>query len=402
MYNPCIAIDVSKGKSHIQGFLNDGIKVSNAKPIPHTKDGFTKLRNLYDYILMKTHVQPLVIFEYTGVYHKSLEKYLNDNNIKYHIIPPLKAAKIRKTELHDAKNDKKDCATLSQVYYMNKLGRFYKPSKEELQLRELHKKYCMDEHHYQKVEVNFYELLDTLYPNYHSIVSEVDSYYSLYFLKEYPHPTLILKHRKSTIIRKYMDITSHSEDYATKFVDKLFEYLDTVIPSFDVDSLAVESFDDLITQLIFYKTRLDITIEKIYLLTHNKPLFIQVLSIPGIGKTLACRFVAEVGDISRFSKHSQLVSYTGLDPTVYQSGNYAGLHLSISKRGNKRLRRVLFLMARSMIRNLCGDNQVSRYFKNKTAQPNCNKKVVLVACANKLIKIIFQMYKKNEQYSTQG
>ena len=29
MYNPCIAIDVSKGKSHIQGFLNNNIKFSN-------------------------------------------------------------------------------------------------------------------------------------------------------------------------------------------------------------------------------------------------------------------------------------------------------------------------------------------------------------------------------------
>ena len=40
MYNPCIAIDVSKGKSHIQGFLDNNVKFTNAKPIKHNKEGF--------------------------------------------------------------------------------------------------------------------------------------------------------------------------------------------------------------------------------------------------------------------------------------------------------------------------------------------------------------------------
>ena len=47
MYNPCIAIDVSKGKSHIQGFLDNNVKFTNAKPIKHNKEGFDKLYRQY-------------------------------------------------------------------------------------------------------------------------------------------------------------------------------------------------------------------------------------------------------------------------------------------------------------------------------------------------------------------
>ena len=67
MYNPCIAIDVSKGKSHIQGFLNNNIKFSNAKPIKHNTDGFIKILRLINDIEKKTNITPIVLFEYTGI-----------------------------------------------------------------------------------------------------------------------------------------------------------------------------------------------------------------------------------------------------------------------------------------------------------------------------------------------
>lgn len=43
MYNLCIAIDVSKGKSHIQSFLDNNLKFTNAKPSKHNKGGFEKI-----------------------------------------------------------------------------------------------------------------------------------------------------------------------------------------------------------------------------------------------------------------------------------------------------------------------------------------------------------------------
>lgn len=399
MYNPCIAIDVSKGKSHIQGFLDNNVKFTNAKPIKHNKEGFEEIPKLINEIEKKTNITPIVIFEYTGIYHKTLEQFLKNNNIKYHPVPPLQAAKIRQTEIHSSKDDKRDCYTLSQVYYLNKLNVFYNPSQEEIDLRQLHKQYCMLEAHYQKIEVNFYEYLDTLYPNYHSLVSEVDSYSSLNFLFEFPHPYLIFRHRHSTLVNKYEKLTNHSQYYSYNFINDLLEYINSIVPGDTIDSISVSVFKNLIEQALFYKKQMDEIIARMYLFIKDKPLYNLLISIPGVGMNTACRFIAEIGDMGRFNHYSQITSYAGLDPIIYQSGQYSGKHLPISKKGNKRLRLVLFIMARSMTRSFLPDNHIQYFYQKKKAQPNCCKKVALVACANKLIKIIYQMNKKNETYS---
>lgn len=78
---PCICIDVSKNTSHVQGFINS-IKTPVSKPfkIEHTITGFNKIRDLYNKLVESTNLKPLVIFEYTGVYHKSLIQFLELEN----------------------------------------------------------------------------------------------------------------------------------------------------------------------------------------------------------------------------------------------------------------------------------------------------------------------------------
>lgn len=81
-YNPCITIDVSQGKSHIQGFIGYNNKnrkpdnITQPKVMRHSKQGFNKIIELISIIKSKTNLVPIVIFEFTGVYHKTLEKFL--------------------------------------------------------------------------------------------------------------------------------------------------------------------------------------------------------------------------------------------------------------------------------------------------------------------------------------
>ena len=48
-HNPCITIDVSQNKSHIQGFLSLGKNLGKAKPIDHTIFGYNQIITLIDY-----------------------------------------------------------------------------------------------------------------------------------------------------------------------------------------------------------------------------------------------------------------------------------------------------------------------------------------------------------------
>ena len=98
-YNPCITIDVSQSKSHIQGFthFNSTTKkptnITQPKSMRYTKHGYNQILELINFIYSKTGTIPLIVFEYTGVYHKTLEKFLLKHGIKYHIVAPLRAAK---------------------------------------------------------------------------------------------------------------------------------------------------------------------------------------------------------------------------------------------------------------------------------------------------------------------
>lgn len=67
-------------------------------------------------------------------------------------------------------------------------------------------------------------------------------------------------------------------------------------------------------------------------------------TIPGVGAFTALLVRAEVGDIARFPKAKNLVSYIGLSPRVFQSGegcHYGGL----GNWGNRWLRYALGLLA---------------------------------------------------------
>lgn len=52
---------------------------------------------------------------------------------------------------------------------------------------------------------------------------------------------------------------------------------------------------------------------------HRHPGYAAVQTIPGIGSTLAAVFVAEIGDIGRFSRPEQLTCWAGLTPKHHES-----------------------------------------------------------------------------------
>jgi transposase len=114
----------------------------------------------------------------------------------------------------------------------------------------------------------------------------------------------------------------------------------------------------------------------------------QILrSIKGIGYKSASNFLVEMGgDINNFGNHKKLIAMAGLDPAVYQSGKHEGKG-RISKRGNKHLRRVVWLMSTKVI--MFNDFFKSYYLKRR--EDGLPYKKAVIATAHKLIRTIFAM-----------
>ncbi|GJE35752.1 IS110 family transposase ISMex12 [Methylobacterium oxalidis] len=74
-----------------------------------------------------------------------------------------------------------------------------------------------------------------------------------------------------------------------------------------------------------------------------------LLRIPGIGPINALTILAEASGLLRFSHHRQFLKFCGLDLATQQSGTFRG-QTKLSKYGNARLRRTLWLAGQVAIR----------------------------------------------------
>jgi transposase len=119
-------------------------------------------------------------------------------------------------------------------------------------------------------------------------------------------------------------------------------------------------------------------------------------SIPGIGPQLAATIAAEIGDIARFQTPADLRSYSGLVPSVRQSGErrYTG---PLVKRGNRYLRWALVMSAQHFIgsRQTQSLSLMRRYrYQVHKHGPNPAK----VAVARRLLNIIFAMLRDGSSF----
>jgi len=115
-------------------------------------------------------------------------------------------------------------------------------------------------------------------------------------------------------------------------------------------------------------------------------------SIPGIGPLSAATIISEIGDIARFRSAGSLTCYCGLIPSSHSSGICK--RNGIAKREKSSLAHLFYQIALSSLR--CNPT-LREHYENKFAQGK-PKKIVLVAVARKLIRIVYSMLKNAQPY----
>lgn len=116
---------------------------------------------------------------------------------------------------------------------------------------------------------------------------------------------------------------------------------------------------------------------------------------PGIGPVISLAYVLTVGDIHRFQRSREVVSYLGLNPAEESSGQRRRLG-SISKQGNSFLRLLLIQGAQTAVR---GDEQLGRQYRRLAMRKN--KAMAKVMVARKLAVRMFWILKTERGYPEQ-
>ena len=119
-------------------------------------------------------------------------------------------------------------------------------------------------------------------------------------------------------------------------------------------------------------------------------------TIPGVGALTALQIYAEIGEVERFDRAPELVSYAGLDPSVRESAD-SRTEGSISKQGNKYLRTAVVQGAWRGVHQ-GNDQYLGRFYRRLRHQKNKPEKVARVATGRKLLVSIFHMLTREEEY----
>lgn len=122
---------------------------------------------------------------------------------------------------------------------------------------------------------------------------------------------------------------------------------------------------------------------------------VQLIStIPGIGLLTAVTVLAETNGFELIRNKRQLTSYAGLDVVQKQSGTSVSGKPRISKKGNKYLRKAMYLPALSVMR--C-DDRFKAIFARVVAKNGVKMKAG-VAVQRKLLEMTYTIFKTKQPY----
>lgn len=119
----------------------------------------------------------------------------------------------------------------------------------------------------------------------------------------------------------------------------------------------------------------------------------RIATIPGLGWQSVVGVIAETNGFAMIENRKQLASYAGLDIQQNESGVFKG-KTRISKKGNRVLRKILFMPALSACRYNPSIKALHIRIKESSGIP----KKGVIAAARKLLLLIYALWKNGQTY----
>lgn len=167
---------------------------------------------------------------------------------------------------------------------------------------------------------------------------------------------------------------------------ELFEVSKELIAIFPKDAMTKMLVKQAIEQLNTVSATVEQFRTEMNCLAAQLPEYPVVLAMRGVGPSLGPQIIAEIGDLSRFTRREALSAFAGVDPGANQSGIYEAKSVHASKRGSPQLRKALFQVMNCLIKTMPLDDPVYRFMDKKRAEGKPYY-VYMTAGANKFLRI---------------
>lgn len=377
-----VGIDIAKLNHFASAISSDGEVLIEPFRFTNDGDGFQMLVSKLDSL----YAEPdsiIIGLESTAHYGDNLVRYLVAENFQVCVLNPIKTSTMRKNNIRKTKTDKVDTYIIAKTLMMQDSYRFITFYDLDLMdLKVMGRFYQKTIKQRTRLKIQLTAYVDEVFPELQYFFKSGLHQKSVYaLLKEAPTPEAIasmhMTHLASLLVK-----TSHG--HFTKEKAKELRVLARKSVGASDSALSIQ-----ITHTIAQIELLDSQLNKIEeemteIMKFNDSV---IMTIPGIGYINGGMILGEIGDIHRFSSPGKLLAFAGLDPSVYQSGNFQARKTKMSKRGSKVLRYALINAAHNVVKN---NATFKAYYDAKMAEGRTHYNA-LGHCAGKLVRVIWKM-----------
>ena len=395
--NPVVGLDVAKGESQVQAFLDKSKPFGKSYSMKHTREDLDRFIGFLHEIEVMTGQMPIVILESTGHYHSPVIQCLEENEVLYILLNPIISYQAKRSSLRKVKTDAVDAYQLCMLYYKEDFEPHKKRGIQLLNLRNLSRQQEIVTNMYVEAKLQFHTILDQVFPEYRKVFGDLYSKVSLLMLKKYPTSEDVITAGESKLAESVLEFCPRRSslwalDKAKKLMDSAARNpFQKVVYSSHVINLQM-----YIEMLFQYQGHLSELEVRIVTLADELEDYKIVQSIPGIGEKIAATIISEIGEIERFNHPKKLVAFAGVDPSVHSSGKFTATTNRITKRGSSRLRHALYLAVLCGIRS-SRNNKLKEFYDKKKSEGK-PAKVAIVACINKLLHWIYALLNSKETF----
>ena len=378
-----VGIDISKFKHDCAIIDELGDVITSSWSFNNDCEGFSLFREL----LNALDGEKKIGFESTGHYGHNLKLFLEANNFSFMEINPLLISKfVRSKSLRKTKTDSLDAQSIAQ-YLMTVEYKPYPPSFYHMgQLKSLTRvrDSLVRQHSRQLVELT--NILDKVFPEFKPFFDGRFSGTALYILAHYQSPEKIAnmnaksyealrkKSRGKFSMVKFAQLKALAKNTVGRSDDYLLKQMEITI---DIENQLDAKIDEITFQISECIRGL------------NPP----ILTIPGIGEQTAAIILSEYGDINKFEGPAQMLSFAGLEPGYFQSGQAEhGGHMV--KHGSSHLR---YALMNACLPLITFEPVFAEYYAKKRSEGKPHR-VALTHVAKKLLRVIYTLQTKNISY----
>lgn len=383
-----VGIDIAKLNHYASAIDSDGVVLIEPFEFLNDNAGFyTLLSKLNSFELDDI----IIGLESTAHYGNNLVSFLVTKGLHVCVINPIQTATLRKNNIRKTKTDKVDTLVIAKAVALMDHPRFvtlYDIALMQLKNLGRFRMKLVKQRSRTKIQLTAY--LDQVFPELQYFFKSGIHQKTVYaILKEAPSATRIasmhLTHLKNLLV-------SNSHGHFKKETALELRVLAQKSVGTADRSLSIQ-ITQSIAQIELLDSQLDAVESEMKDIVTS--LDSVILTIPGIGPINGGMIIGEIGDINRFSKPRKLLAFAGLDPSVYQSGNFIAKKTKMSKRGSSALRYALMNAAHNIVKY---NQTFKEYYDSKRAEGRGHYNA-LGHCAGKLVRIIYKMLKDDVEFN---